>query len=186
MSLISHGCHRLMTHQHERGIHLRLLAVCGKPSHVQDTTSEWALYWNANDTLIGAAGHRMKIAKVGHFSTISMKDAVARMADWRYSGALPSSVSVEFQRLHPPTDVVYLMTKAVDDVAVGTVAGSGDATDWVWYRRHGLERVERLWWLEWRWFECRVKFLKIRPCHSAPNFAYKSELKPEHFISNWG
>jgi hypothetical protein len=63
----------------------------------QDSPIEWSLYWAANGTLASASGHSVSLVDKGDFKTISAKDAVARISDWRYSGSISQSLWAKYQ-----------------------------------------------------------------------------------------
>ena len=56
----------------------------------QDTAIEWYLNWGLTGEVGSASGSFVKLIDKGEFNTISAKSSVARIEDWRYSGALPS------------------------------------------------------------------------------------------------
>lgn len=58
----------------------------------QDTPIEWTINWGQNGKLSYASGQSISVIERGKFDTISEKDAVARLVDWRYSGAIASSL----------------------------------------------------------------------------------------------
>lgn len=57
----------------------------------EDTPIEWSVSWSSNGKLSSVSGHSMKFVDKGEFKTISAKDAVSRLSDWRYNGSLASS-----------------------------------------------------------------------------------------------
>jgi len=63
----------------------------------QDTNIEWYVGWASNGQLSYAGGHFVKAELVGEFDTISEVAAVERLADWRWSGAPPTSFYQQFQ-----------------------------------------------------------------------------------------
>ncbi|MFM2030712.1 MAG: hypothetical protein RI927_332 [Actinomycetota bacterium] len=63
----------------------------------QDSPLEWSLYWSANGTLASASGHSVILIDKGDFQTISAREAVSRMSDWRYSGSISQSLWDEVQ-----------------------------------------------------------------------------------------
>lgn len=65
-------------------------AVASLQINGQDTAIEWYLNWGRNGVIGSASGSFVKLVDKGEFNTISAKAAVARIEDWRYSGALPS------------------------------------------------------------------------------------------------
>jgi hypothetical protein len=63
----------------------------------QDSPVEWSLYWASNGTLASASGHSVSLVDKGDFKTISAREAVARISDWRYSGSIPQSLWAKYQ-----------------------------------------------------------------------------------------
>ena len=63
----------------------------------QDSPVEWSLYWAANGTLASASGHSVSLVDKGDFKTISPRDAVSRISDWRYSGSISQSLWARYQ-----------------------------------------------------------------------------------------
>ena len=57
----------------------------------EDTPIEWSASWSSNGKLSSVSGHSMKFVDKGEFKTISAKDAVSRLSDWRYNGSLAGS-----------------------------------------------------------------------------------------------
>jgi len=57
----------------------------------EDTALEWTVNWAPNGEIIGVSGHSVSIEAKGTFGTISAKDSVKRLGDWRYSGSAASS-----------------------------------------------------------------------------------------------
>ena len=57
----------------------------------EDTPIEWSVSWSSIGKISSVSGHSMKFVDMGEFKTISAKDAVSRLSDWRYSGSLASS-----------------------------------------------------------------------------------------------
>jgi len=63
----------------------------------QETALEWYVGWGADGTLSYASGHSVSVTDRGNYNTISPKDAVARLGDWRWFGGVASSV---YERLY--------------------------------------------------------------------------------------
>ena len=63
----------------------------------QDSPVEWSLYWASNGTLASASGHSVSLVDKGDFKTISAREAVARISDWRYSGSISQSLWAKYQ-----------------------------------------------------------------------------------------
>jgi len=57
----------------------------------EDTALEWMVNWAPNGEIIGVSGHSVSVEARGTFGTISAKDSVKRLGDWRYSGSAASS-----------------------------------------------------------------------------------------------
>ena len=57
----------------------------------EDTALEWMVNWAPNGEIIGVSGHSVSVEAKGTFGTISAKDSVKRLGDWRYGGAAASS-----------------------------------------------------------------------------------------------
>ena len=57
----------------------------------QPTAIEWTVSWAPNGVLVSASGHNVTVENKGSFGTISEKDSVKRLGDWRYSGSANSS-----------------------------------------------------------------------------------------------
>ncbi|MEY4451059.1 MAG: hypothetical protein RLZZ380_180 [Actinomycetota bacterium] len=57
----------------------------------EDTALEWMVNWAPNGEIIGVSGHSVSIEANGTFGTISAKDSVKRLGDWRYGGSAASS-----------------------------------------------------------------------------------------------
>lgn len=77
----------------------------------QSSPIEWSINWGSNGEIGGISGHSVKAVDRGEFETISPKNAVARMSDWRYSGQLSQSEWMKYQ----PNDGRMI---AYDDMAV--------------------------------------------------------------------
>ncbi len=57
----------------------------------QPTAIEWSVSWAPNGDIVSASGHNISIENKGNFGTISERDSVKRLGDWRYSGSPNSS-----------------------------------------------------------------------------------------------
>ena len=57
----------------------------------EDTALEWMVNWAPNGEIVGVSGHSVSVEAKGTFGTISAKDSVKRLGDWRYSGSAASS-----------------------------------------------------------------------------------------------
>lgn len=57
----------------------------------EDTPIEYSISWSSIGELASVSGHSMKFVDKGEFKTVSAKQAVARLNDWRYSGSIASS-----------------------------------------------------------------------------------------------
>ena len=66
-------------------------ASASVPLNGEDTPIEWSVSWSSNGKLSSVSGHSMRYADKGEFKTISAKDAVSRLGDWRYNGSLAGS-----------------------------------------------------------------------------------------------
>lgn len=55
------------------------------------TALEWMVNWAPNGEIIGVSGHSVSVESKGTFGTISAKDSVKRLGDWRYGGSAASS-----------------------------------------------------------------------------------------------
>ena len=62
----------------------------------QETALEWYVGWGADGKLSYASGHSVEVLDRGSFNTISPKAAVDRLGDWRWYGAVASSVWEQF------------------------------------------------------------------------------------------
>jgi hypothetical protein len=83
-----------------------------------DTPIEWSVSWSSIGKISSVSGHSMKFVDKGEFKTISAKDAVSRLSDWRYNGSLASS---QYDKYFVQTLSAYgsLTTKDLtNDVAV--------------------------------------------------------------------
>jgi len=58
----------------------------------QVTSIEWSVSWGINGEIASVSGHSVKLVDQGEFNTISAKDAVARISDWRYSGSISGAL----------------------------------------------------------------------------------------------
>lgn len=61
------------------------LKVEGKP-----TAIEWSISWAPNGEIVSASGNNVSIENKGSFGTVSERDSVKRLGDWRYSGSANS------------------------------------------------------------------------------------------------
>jgi hypothetical protein len=88
----------------------------------QDTPIEWTINWGQNGKLGYASGQSISVIERGKFDTISEKDAVVRLADWRYSGAIASSLWQKYAPNNGP--MLRGGGIAVDDAATsdGTIS----------------------------------------------------------------
>jgi hypothetical protein len=57
----------------------------------EDTPIEYSVSWSSIGKLASISGHSAKFVDMGEFKTISAKEAVERISDWRYSGSISSS-----------------------------------------------------------------------------------------------
>ena len=57
----------------------------------EDTALEWMVNWAPNGEIIGVSGHSVSVEAKGTYGTISAKDSVKRLGDWRYGGSAASS-----------------------------------------------------------------------------------------------
>jgi hypothetical protein len=57
----------------------------------EDTALEWMVNWAPNGEIIGVSGHSVTVEAKGTYGTISAKDSVKRLGDWRYGGSAASS-----------------------------------------------------------------------------------------------
>ena len=92
-----------------------------------DTALEWTMSWAPDGELVGAGGHSVELVQKGTYGTISEKDSVKRLGDWRYSGSAASSYYAG------SSAVVYDQMTSVDSAVKGDtvepVAGEEGATD---------------------------------------------------------
>lgn len=51
------------------------------------TALEWSMTWDEHGNLVSASGNSVQLINRGTFQTVSEKDAVARISDWRYAGS---------------------------------------------------------------------------------------------------
>ena len=58
----------------------------------QLTSIEWSISWGINGQIASVSGHSVKLVDQGEFNTISAKDAVSRISDWRYSGSISGAL----------------------------------------------------------------------------------------------
>lgn len=58
----------------------------------QVTSIEWSISWGTNGEIASVSGHSVKLVDQGEFNTISAKDAVSRVSDWRYSGSIAGAL----------------------------------------------------------------------------------------------
>lgn len=77
----------------------------------EDSPIEWAISWGPKGKIGSVSGHSVKALSRGDFKTISDKDAVGRISDWRYSGQLAQSAWAKYQT-NPSGEVI-----AFDDAA---------------------------------------------------------------------
>ena len=66
----------------------------------ESTSIEWSVSWASNGQLASASGHSVRLVDQGEFGTISARDAVSRVSDWRYSG----SIAGELYSKYAPTN----------------------------------------------------------------------------------
>lgn len=86
----------------------------------QETALEWYVGWGADGTLSYASGHTVTVTERGTYNTISPKDAVSRLGDWRWWGGVASSV---YQRLFDSTPTLRSSAVEYDSkVASGEAA----------------------------------------------------------------
>ncbi len=52
-----------------------------------ETALEWGVGWSSTGEISYAYGHSVNVVDKGSYGTVSAKDAVARLADWRWYGA---------------------------------------------------------------------------------------------------
>lgn len=57
----------------------------------QSVGIEWSISWGDKGIISSAAGHAFSVVDMGSFSTISDRDAVERVGDWRWYGGAASS-----------------------------------------------------------------------------------------------
>lgn len=94
----------------------------------QDTPIEWTISWGQNGKLGYASGHSVSLIDRGSFDTISAKDAVVRMTDWRYSAAIPSSLWQKYAPNNGPVLRGGVIDAEDTDTNDGSVA-SGDMVE---------------------------------------------------------
>jgi hypothetical protein len=69
----------------------------------EDTPIEYSISWSSNGRLASVSGHSAKFVDKGEFKTISAKEAVERISDWRYSGSISSS---DYEKYFPQNNQV--------------------------------------------------------------------------------
>ncbi|MFM6971379.1 MAG: hypothetical protein ACKOWH_02170 [Rhodoluna sp.] len=99
-----------------------------------DTPIEWSLNWSQNGKLAYATGQAVRVIDRGSFNTISEKDAVARMADWRYSGAIANSLWQKYTPKNGPMlrgngGVAIYDDMATDDASPDATVTDGASTE---------------------------------------------------------
>jgi hypothetical protein len=52
---------------------------------------EWSVSWGDEGLIAGAGGHSFSVTDMGKFDTISDREAVKRVSDWRWNGMIASS-----------------------------------------------------------------------------------------------
>lgn len=57
----------------------------------QNVGIEWSISWGDGGVISSAAGHAVSVVDMGSFDTISDRDAVKRVGDWRWYGGAASS-----------------------------------------------------------------------------------------------
>ena len=57
----------------------------------EDTPIEYSVSWSSIGKLASVSGHSAKFVDKGEFKTISAKDAVERISDWRYAGSISTA-----------------------------------------------------------------------------------------------
>ena len=67
----------------------------------EDTPIEYSVSWSSNGKLSSVSGHSAKFVDKGEFKTISAKNAVERLSDWRYSGSIASSAYDKYFSQNP-------------------------------------------------------------------------------------
>lgn len=63
----------------------------------QESPIEWQISWSSNGEIGQVSGHTATAQAMGTYETISAKQAVSRLGDWRYSGAVAQSVWDKYQ-----------------------------------------------------------------------------------------
>jgi hypothetical protein len=58
----------------------------------ESTAIEWYVGWNSRGELSYASGHSVEPISRGLFATISARDTVSRLGDWRWSGSVASEI----------------------------------------------------------------------------------------------
>lgn len=91
----------------------------------QDTSIEWNVSWSAAGEIASVTGHSVRFIDRGEFTTISQKDAVSRVSDWRYSGAIASSLWAKYSPAIDSGAIAYdeqpaLGQDAIDPGFIGT------------------------------------------------------------------
>jgi hypothetical protein len=82
----------------------------------QESPIEWQISWSSNGKIGQVSGHAATAQAVGTYGTISAKHAVARMGDWRYSGAVAQSVWNKYQPADGGRVIAYDDTVAPDEL----------------------------------------------------------------------
>lgn len=68
----------------------------------QVTSIEWSISWGINGEIASVSGHSVKLVDQGEFNTISAKDAVSRISDWRYAGSISGAL---YSKYSPAIDM---------------------------------------------------------------------------------
>lgn len=73
----------------------------------QDSPIEWSINWGSNGLIGSVSGNSVVATSKGEFATISDREAVSRMNDWRYSGQLAQSVWAKYQNVPGGKMIAY-------------------------------------------------------------------------------
>jgi len=66
----------------------------------QATAIAWYVGWNSRGELSYASGHSIEVKSRGQFTTISPREALSRLGDWRWSGSVASEI---YESYYPQT-----------------------------------------------------------------------------------
>jgi len=91
----------------------------------QETPFEWTISWGSNGSIGAISGHSVKFVPRGEFDTVSAKSAVSRIADWRDSGGVASSL---WSKYSPAMPIASPLVRNADDSVSAEPALPPDST----------------------------------------------------------